>query len=150
MDQALTLATEAQRLDEVPVGAVLVAGQTETDAGTLLASACNQPISSNDPTAHAEVLALRQGGSVLENYRLVDTVLYCTLEPCAMCAGAMVHARIKRLVYGAREPKAGVAERGFFAQPWLNHQVSVTPGVKAMESQKLLQDFFAGRRKPST
>ncbi|HUH00035.1 MAG TPA: tRNA adenosine(34) deaminase TadA [Gammaproteobacteria bacterium] len=143
MRRALTLAACAEAEGEVPVGAVLVA------EGRVIAETWNRNISRDDPTAHAEILALRAAGAALGNYRLPGATLYVTLEPCAMCAGAMVHARIARLVYGATDPRAGAAGSVFdlVRAPALNHQLQVTAGVLATECRALLQAFFRARRK---
>lgn len=142
MAAALTQATNAGRAGEVPVGAVLV------HAGTLLASAGNSPITLHDPTAHAEILALRAAGARMGNYRLKDCVLYVTLEPCAMCAVALLHARVARLVFGAADPRLGAAGSAFTLtdDARFNHRVSVTGGVLAAECAGLLRDFFRARR----
>lgn len=142
MSRALELARQAQAEGEVPVGAVIVKD------GTIIAEGFNRPIGGNDPTAHAEILALRAAATVLRSYRLLDTTLYVTLEPCVMCAGAMVHARIKRLVYGAPDPRAGAAGSIFnVAQsPALNHRMTVEGGILAAECGTLLRDFFLARR----
>jgi len=143
MMQALDCAREAYRLGEVPVGAVCV-----DRAGTVVARAANAPIASHDPTAHAEIIALRAAGQALGNYRLPDCSLYVTLEPCAMCVGALVHARIERLVFAAPDPKTGACGSVFdlAASTRLNHRLSVTRGVLAEESAVLLRQFFAERR----
>ena len=142
MRRALELAACGEAEGEVPVGAVLV------HEGRVLAETWNRPISLADPTAHAEILALRAGGEALGNYRLPGTTLYVTLEPCAMCAGAMVHARIARLVYGAADPRAGAVDStvGLLRTPGLNHRVSVTGGVLGPECSARLQAFFRARR----
>jgi tRNA(adenine34) deaminase len=142
MRRALELAACAEAEGEVPVGAVLV------HEGRIVAEAWNRPISLDDPTAHAEIQALRAAGQALGNYRLPGTTLYVTLEPCAMCAGAMVHARLARLVYGAADPKAGAAGSVFdlVRTPELNHQVEVTAGVLAERCAAQLQAFFRARR----
>lgn len=142
MREALALAAHAKDRGEVPVGALLVF------EGQVIARAANQPISAEDPTAHAEILVLRQGALFLKNYRLLNTTLYVTLEPCAMCAGAMVHARIQRLVFGAFDPKAGAAGSimNILQDPRLNHRVQVEGGLLAEESALLLRDFFQARR----
>lgn len=142
MRRALELAREAERAGEVPVGAVLV-----RDA-QIIAQAYNQPIARHDPSAHAEILALRGAGAETGNYRLVDTVLYVTLEPCAMCVGAIVHARVRRVVYGASDPKTGAlggACNLLTVMPH-NHLPEVTGGVLAGECGALLQSFFKQRR----
>jgi tRNA(adenine34) deaminase len=142
MRRALALAASGADRGEVPVGALLV------DSGRVLAEAANSPIARHDPTAHAEIEALRSGGRALGSYRLAGTTLYVTLEPCTMCAAAMVHARIRRLVFGAWDPKAGAAGSviDLFTQPWLNHRVDVFGGVLAEECAAQLQAFFASRR----
>jgi tRNA(adenine34) deaminase len=143
MEQALACAREAEAAGEVPVGAVLA------DAtGAVIARAANAPIARHDPTAHAEILVLRAAGRALGNYRLPGCVLYVTLEPCAMCVGALVHARIARIVYGAPDPKTGACGSVFdlAASPKMNHRIEVTGGVLAEESAALLKRFFAARR----
>jgi len=142
MKQALELAMQAGKRNEVPVGALVVLDDQVVGRGF------NSPISDCDPSAHAEIQAIRDAASRLENYRLVDAALYVTIEPCSMCAGAIVHSRIKRLVYGALEPKAGVAtsQTSFFEQSWLNHRVEVQGGVLAEECSSIMSDFFARRR----
>ena len=143
MQEALLLADQAFAAGEVPVGAVVV------KEGVIVGRGWNRPISSSDPTAHAEIIALRDAARTLGNYRLPGCNLYVTIEPCSMCAGAILHARIQRLVYGAEEPKAGVAvSRGrFFEQSWLNHRVEVVPGVLAAQCSQKMQQFFQERRK---
>jgi len=142
----MTLALEQARLalgaGEVPIGAVLVAD------GTVVARAFNRPIGACDPTAHAEVLALREAARVLENYRLAGTTLYVTVEPCLMCVGAMVHARVAGVVYGAAEPKTGalVSAVAGLDTPGLNHRFAVTGGVREAECRELIQRFFRERR----
>ena len=143
MRLALEQAQAAAQVGEVPVGAVLVDNDNQ-----LLAVAHNQPISAQDPTAHAEVEVLRKAAKRTGNYRLINTTLYVTLEPCAMCVGAMVHARVERLVYAAREPKAGAVESAcqlLEAMPF-NHRIEVLGGILADESASLLSEFFATRR----
>jgi tRNA(adenine34) deaminase len=142
MRLALAQAGEAAAAGEVPVGAVLV------HQGKVIATGRNAPISAHDPTAHAEMLALRAGAQALGNYRLEDCELFVTLEPCAMCSGAMLHARLKRVVFGAAEPKTGAAGSvlNLFDQPQLNHQTQVQGGVLAEECGSMLQDFFRQRR----
>lgn len=142
MREALQLARRAEAEGEVPVGAVLVKD------GACVAASWNHPISGRDPTAHAEVAALRAAAEALGNYRLNDTTLYVTLEPCAMCAGALVHARVARLVFGAADPKAGAAGSVFnlVQAPQLNHRLEVTGGVLAEDCGTLLKDFFSRRR----
>jgi tRNA(adenine34) deaminase len=143
MEMALAEARNADRVGEVPIGAVIVV------EGTVVARAFNQPISTNDPTAHAEMVALREAARVVGNYRLSAATMYCTLEPCMMCAGAMIHARLARLVFGALDPKAGSAGSIYnvLSDPRLNHRVEVVPGVRQAECSALLRDFFSRRRK---
>jgi tRNA(adenine34) deaminase len=145
MRLALQQAQEARLRGEVPVGAVLVRD------GELVASGFNQPIALHDPSAHAEMLALRAAGQILQNYRLPGLELFVTLEPCAMCAMALLHARVSRVVFAAADPKTGAAGSvlDLFAQPQLNHHTSVTRGVLAEESAALLQAFFRERRRPN-
>jgi tRNA(adenine34) deaminase len=142
MGEALALAREAAARGEVPVGAIVVRDSEVIGRGG------NSPISISDPTAHAEIAAMREAAAALRNYRLVDCALYATLEPCAMCAGAMLHARIARVVYGARDPKTGACGSviDLFADPRLNHHATVIGGVRAEECGMLLSEFFAGRR----
>ncbi|TRX76423.1 tRNA adenosine(34) deaminase TadA [Pseudomonas mangiferae] len=142
MDEALALARAGMALGEVPVGAVLVRD------GAVIGRGYNCPITTHDPSAHAEMVALRAAAAALANYRLPDTTLYVTLEPCSMCAGLIVHARVARVVFAAPEPRAGVAvsQGQFFAQDFLNHQVLVEGGVRAEESGELLRQFFRRRR----
>ncbi|MFW0767518.1 tRNA adenosine(34) deaminase TadA [Trabulsiella odontotermitis] len=142
MRHALTLAKRAWDEGEVPVGAVLVHNNQVIGEGW------NRPIGRHDPTAHAEIMALRQGGAVLQNYRLIDTTLYVTLEPCVMCAGAMVHSRIGRLVFGARDAKTGAAGSliDVLHHPGMNHRVDIIEGVLSDECAALLSDFFRHRR----
>jgi tRNA(adenine34) deaminase len=142
MRYAMQLATKAELLSEVPVGAVIVHNNS------VLGEGWNQPISSHDPTAHAEVIALRQAAGKIENYRLVDASIYVTLEPCTMCVGALVHARIKRLIFGATESKAGavVSQAQLLNAHYLNHQVSYQGGILAGECQHQLSAFFQRRR----
>lgn len=140
--RALVLATKAQADGEVPVGAVLVKD------GEAIGEGWNHPIGANDPTAHAEIVALRAAASRVRNYRLPATTLYVTLEPCPMCAGAIVHARVARVVFGAADPAAGAGGTVFnlLASPHLNHRVEVVAGVLAQESAELLRSFFKNRR----
>ena len=142
MRLALERANSARTAGEVPVGAVLVSGDR------VIAAGANRPIASNDPTAHAEIEALRSAGRTLGSYRLTDTTLYVTLEPCPMCAMAIVHARVRRLVFGAWDPRAGAAGSvtDIFALPGLNHRVDVFGGVLMEECGSLLREFFAARR----
>jgi len=143
MQQALAQAQIAAERDEVPVGAVLVDA-----AGELIAAGHNQPISACDPSAHAEIVVLRAAAQKLGNYRLPDTTLYVTLEPCTMCVGALVHARVGRLVYGAAEPKTGAIESAqrLFETGKFNHQPELEAGVLANECSALLSQFFAKKR----
>jgi tRNA(adenine34) deaminase len=142
MREALVLARVAQARGEVPVGAVIVRD------GVVVGRGGNAPIAANDPTAHAEIAALRDAGAALGNYRLPDCDLYVTLEPCAMCAGAIMHARVRRLVFGARDPKTGACGSviDLFAEARLNHHTVVTADVLAPECGALLSAFFAARR----
>lgn len=143
MRRALDLAREARQLGEVPVGAVVVRD------GEVVGEGFNQPIAAHDATAHAEIVALRAAGRRAGNYRLTGATLYVTIEPCQMCVGAMVHARIARLVYGAREPKAGAIESAMRAHehPSLNHRMIAEGGVLEAECRAAIQEFFEGRRK---
>ena len=142
MQRALELATLAADPGEVPVGAVLVCN------GEIIGEGFNQPISANDPTAHAEIIALRDAAARLANYRLPATTLYVTLEPCTMCAGAIVHARVELLVFGVTEPRAGVvcSTCALLEEPRFNHKVSWQGGVLAAESGSRLKAFFQARR----
>jgi len=142
MAHALTLAAEAAARGEVPVGAVVVCD------GAIVGRGGNAPITGNDPTAHAEIAALREAARALGNYRLPGCELYVTLEPCAMCAGAIMHARLARLVFGARDPKTGACGSvvDLFAEPRLNHHTGVSGGVAAAACAQLLTQFFAARR----
>ncbi|MGA2963701.1 MAG: tRNA adenosine(34) deaminase TadA [Candidatus Korobacteraceae bacterium] len=142
MEQALRLAQRSAAAEEVPVGAVIVCN------GAIVGRGWNQTIAVCDPTAHAEIIALREAAAKSGNYRLADCDLYATLEPCAMCAGALVHARIRRLVYGAPDPKAGAAGSvlSVVNHPALNHQMQVTAGVLAGRCMEMLQAFFRERR----
>jgi tRNA(adenine34) deaminase len=144
MRHALGLAAQAQVRDEVPVGAVLVRGDA------IIAVGANSPIALSDPTAHAEIVALRAAGLELRNYRLSGTTLYVTLEPCIMCASAIVHARVERLVFGAWDHQAGAAGSiiDVFGLPHLNHRVDVFGGVLSEECAAQLERFFAARRSP--
>lgn len=142
MRAALELAREAGANDEVPVGAVVVL------KGDIVGRGFNQPIGRHDPSAHAEIMALRDAGARLGNYRLPGCELYVTLEPCAMCAGAIMHSRIARVVYGAADPKTGVAGSvvDLFAEPRLNHHATIERGVLGEECGRMLSRFFAARR----
>ena len=143
MRAALEQARQGLAAGEVPVGAVLVVG------GAVVASAFNQPITATDPTAHAEVLVLREAARLLGNYRLTDATVYVTVEPCLMCVGAMVHARVRELVYGATEPKAGAVVSAVRAleHPTLNHRFAVTGGVLEDECRAIIQEFFRQKRR---
>ena len=143
MLEALALARQGAEAGEVPVGAVVVRD------GAVVGRGYNQPISARDPTAHAEIVAMRDAARVLDNYRLGDCSLYVTIEPCAMCAGAIFHARIARVVYGAADPKAGACGSvvNLFAESRLNHHAELVGGIFADEAAKLLQDFFSARRR---
>jgi tRNA(adenine34) deaminase len=142
MRHALRLAERAQAEGEVPVGAVVV------KEGLVIGEGWNQPILGHDPTAHAEIIALRAGAQSLRNYRVVGATLYVTLEPCVMCAGAMMHARVARLVYGAADPKTGAAGGviNLFDAPFVNHRIAYKGGVLAEECGALLTAFFKTRR----
>ena len=142
MQRALALADGAAAAGEVPVGAVIVRDGEEIGAG------CNAPIGSNDPTAHAEIVALRAAAGAAANYRLPGSTLYATMEPCPMCAGAIVHARIARVVYAARDPRWGAVESVFeiLGSRHLNHHVDCQGGVLAEESERRLKEFFEDRR----
>lgn len=142
MQRALELAHKAESLGEVPIGAVLVKDDQ------ILGEGYNSPISKHDPTAHAEIMALREAANRIGNYRLLNTTLYVTVEPCVMCAGALVHARVKEVVFGAVEPRTGAAGSIFdiLQSSKLNHQVAVRGGVLAQECADLLQQFFKLRR----
>jgi len=142
MEEALREAQRALALGEVPVGAVVVR------EGQIIGRGCNRPITSHDPTAHAEIIALREAGSAMGNYRLLDCDIYVTVEPCAMCAGAITHARIRRLIYGAEDSKAGAVHSVMqvLNHSRLNHRVDVTYGVLAAKSMELLQTFFREKR----
>jgi tRNA(adenine34) deaminase len=143
MQQALALAAKAEAQGEVPVGAVLVLNDE------IIGTGFNSPITACDPTAHAEVMALRLGAEKIGNYRLLNSTLYATLEPCLMCAGALVHARIKRLVYGARDPRAGAVTSVFQAldNASLNHRVEYQDGLLQERCGAMLSEFFQKKRK---
>lgn len=143
MQLALQQAELAAKMDEVPVGAVVVLN------GEVIAQAHNQTITRNDPTAHAEILALQQAGQAIGNYRLIDCQLYVTLEPCGMCAIASVHARIKRLIYGAKDLKTGAIDsvEQVLLKPHLNHQVSSCAGLLESKCSQIISEFFANKRK---
>lgn len=142
MQQALAMAAQAAQEDEVPVGAVVVLNDE------IIGTGYNHPISKLDPTAHAEVVALRNAAHHVGNYRLLDATLYVTLEPCIMCAGAMVHARIKRLVFGASDTKAGavVSQASVFDKSFLNHRVAYEGGLLAQDCGRILSEFFKAKR----
>jgi tRNA(adenine34) deaminase len=144
MRRAIELARQAEAAGEVPVGALIVRH------GEVIAEGFNRPISTHDPTAHAEMIALRAAAARSDSYRLSGTTLYVTLEPCAMCAGAMVHARVERLVYAAADPRAGAAGSvlNVVQNPALNHRLDVDAGVLADECGSLLRNFFVTRRNP--
>jgi tRNA(adenine34) deaminase len=145
MREALELARAAAAAGEVPVGAVVVKD------GAVVGRGYNRPVAGRDPTAHAEVTSLRDAAERIGNYRLADCVIYVTLEPCAMCAGAIMNARVSRLVYGAADPKSGACGSvvDLFAENRLNHHATVVGGVMAEEAAKLLRDFFSARRRAS-
>jgi tRNA(adenine34) deaminase len=142
MYKAIEQAHKAQEIGEIPVGAVLVVDNK------IIAKGWNHSIIDNDPTAHAEIMALRKGGKHLQNYRLLDATLYITLEPCVMCAGAIVHSRVKRVVYGASDLKTGAAGSfiDILQHPGMNHKVEITSGVLGEECSQLLSQFFKMRR----
>jgi tRNA(Arg) A34 adenosine deaminase TadA len=142
MQKALLLAQKAEQLGEVPVGAIVVLNEQ------IIGEGWNQPISSNDPTAHAEIMALRDAATRQSNYRLPDATLYVTIEPCTMCAGALIHSRIARVVYGTVEPKSGVVQSNgcLFEHKHFNHRVSFTGGVLEQQCSQLISAFFKSRR----
>ena len=146
MRRALEQARKAAALGEVPVGAVLV-----SDSGELIAEGHNQPIAAHDPSAHAEIVVLRDAAQQLGNYRLPGTTLYVTIEPCVMCVGALVHARVRRLVYGAVEPRTGAiaSAHRLFDSGEVNHRPQIDAGVLADECARLMTEFFAARRRPA-
>jgi tRNA(adenine34) deaminase len=146
MLQALAEARESAARGEVPIGAVLV------HEGKILARAGNRTIRDCDPTAHAEIVALREAARIIGNHRLADTTMYVTIEPCSMCAGAMIQARVARLVYGAAEPRGGAVQSCFevLSHPDLNHRVQVTSGVLASDCSDVIQSFFAVRRQQAS
>jgi tRNA(adenine34) deaminase len=145
MKQALKLGINAWFEGEVPVGAVLVRDNK------IIGQGWNRPITSSDPTAHAEIQCLRDAAARIDNYRLVNTTLYVTVEPCTMCAGAIIHSRVNRVVFGATEPKAGAvcSHQGLFEQEQFNHKVEWSGGVLEQATKSLMQSFFKYRRKPS-
>ena len=142
MDLALIEARKAAAAGEVPVGAVVVID------GAVVGVGFNQPISAHDPTAHAEVVAMRQAAQAMGNYRLTGATLYVTVEPCMMCVGAMVHARIELVVFGTTEPKAGAmtSQQRAHELPWLNHRLEVEGGIREDECRAVMQEFFRNRR----
>lgn len=142
MRRAIELATQAEALGEVPVGAVIVVNDE------IIGEGFNQPITANDPTAHAEIVALRDAAKKINNYRLVGSSLYVTLEPCTMCVGALIHARIQRLVFATAEPKSGavVSRSQLLSADYFNHKIDVASGVLAQECQHQLSVFFQRRR----
>ena len=142
MGLALAEAQKAQAAGEVPVGAVIVS------QGNVIGKGFNRPISGNDPTAHAEIVALRDASQHQQNYRLSNATLYCTVEPCMMCAGAIIHARIAKIVFGTPDPKAGAAGSIYnvLTDPRLNHRVEVLSGIREDECASLLRQFFSARR----
>jgi len=142
MSRALELASLAESKGEVPVGAVVV------QDGEIVGEGFNQPISGNDPTAHAEIMAIRQAAKALNNYRLPDTTLYVTIEPCTMCLGALIHARVDTLVFGAREPRAGsvVSQANLLEADHFNHRITVIEGICSEECRTLMQNFFQRQR----
>lgn len=143
MEKALELACKAEAAGEVPVGAILVKDDQ------LIAEGWNQPITSHDATSHAEIIAMRAAGKKLNNYRLIDTTMYVTLEPCSMCVGAMIHARVSKVVYGASESRTGAlgGSLNLLEAGQHNHVFDVVPGVLGEESKLLLQQFFRSRRR---
>jgi tRNA(adenine34) deaminase len=143
MKLALSEAKKAERKNEIPIGAVLIAENDE-----LLSAAHNQTVTLNDPTAHAEILALRLAAEKIGNYRLLNTTLYVTVEPCPMCMGALIHARVSRVVFGARDPKWGVAGSlyNFAEDHRFNHRPEIIEGICKTECKKLMQDFFRQKR----
>ncbi|MDQ3419919.1 MAG: tRNA adenosine(34) deaminase TadA [Acidobacteriota bacterium] len=142
MRAAIELGREGRRRGEVPVGAVVVLD------GRVVGEGFNEPIGTNDPTAHAEIVALRDAGKRIGNYRLTGATVYVTIEPCQMCVGAMIHARIARVVYGTAEPRAGAIESAMRAHehPTLNHRMETTGGVLEAECRELIQEFFRAKR----
>ncbi|MFV2061534.1 MAG: tRNA adenosine(34) deaminase TadA [Gammaproteobacteria bacterium] len=143
MRHAYNLALKAQQQGEVPVGAVLI------KENKIIGEGWNRPIKNNDPTAHAEIMALRSAAEKIQNYRLVDTTLYVTLEPCVMCAGAIIHSRVKKVIYATSDPRAGAAGSVFsiLNSAELNHKVDIENGLLQNESAELLRDFFKSRRR---
>ena len=142
MKEALVQAKKALKKGEVPIGAVVVLGDE------IIGKGHNQPITKKDPTAHAEIIALKEASNRLENYRLNEAIIYTTLEPCLMCAGALVHARIKKIIFAAQDTKSGVVvnNRGLIQSEFLNHKVSFEGGILEKQASKLLKDFFLEKR----
>ena len=142
MREALVQAKKALKKGEVPIGAVVVLGDK------IIGRGYNQPITMKDPTAHAEIIALKEASNRLENYRLNEAIIYTTLEPCLMCAGALVHARIKKIIFAAQDTKSGVVVNngGLIQSEFLNHKVSFEGGILEKEASKLLKDFFLEKR----
>jgi len=142
IERALELAERAADVGEVPVGAIVVSN------GEVIGEGWNQPISGHDPTAHAEIVALRDAAARVENYRLIGATLYVTIEPCTMCAGAIIHSRVARVVFGATEPKAGavISNGQVFDQPWMNHRLEYEGGVLADRCSGRISEFFRQRR----
>ncbi len=142
MREALVQAKKALKKGEVPIGAVVVLG------GEIIGRGYNQPITTKDPTAHAEIIALKEASNRLDNYRLNDAIIYTTLEPCLMCAGALVHARIKKIIFAAQDTKSGVVVNngGLIQSEFLNHKVSFEGGILEKQASKLLKDFFLEKR----
>ncbi|MDP6916371.1 MAG: tRNA adenosine(34) deaminase TadA [SAR86 cluster bacterium] len=142
MEEALIEAKKALKKGEVPIGAVVVLGED------IIGRGYNQPITNSDPTAHAEIMALRDAAMNLKNYRLKDTLVFTTLEPCLMCAGALVHARIKKLIYSASDPKSGVIESNgnLMQSAFLNHKISYEGGILKEDSSEILKNFFLKKR----
>lgn len=143
MEQAILLAQSASKQGEVPVGAII------TVSGKIISSGANCPVTNNDPTAHAEIIALRKAAAHFTNYRLPGTTLYVTLEPCIMCMGAMIHARVQRVVFGAYDPKTGAAGSRYSigTDNLLNHHIEITGGICQIQCSTLLKNFFKERRK---
>ncbi len=144
MRKAIEAAEAARDINEVPIGACLI-----DNNGEIVASAGNRTITTNDPTAHAEILVIRQAAAKIGNYRLTETTLYTTIEPCAMCAGALVNARIKRLIFGAHDIRFGAVESVFqiCSTSSLNHQIEITSGILAQDCRRLMQEFFREKRR---
>lgn len=142
MQQAITMAKKAEKCDEVPVGAIIVKDNQ------IIGTGYNQVITHNDASAHAEIQAIRNAGKNIDNYRIINTKLYVTLEPCMMCVGAIVHARISEIIFGAYDPKTGMAgtQDNCFEKPYHNHQVTIAGGVLEDECAELLKGFFRGKR----